>query len=386
MMFVRMMMAVLSLVTAGLFMPLQAAEEGLVPSQTIRVLLLENVPSAIVEAKGGYSLYNPKNGKNISIGGLFGKRYVAQPYGDGLKWGEIFPGLYQVVIHPDPQTTFLVNGIEYAGKLALFQVGDRITIVNEVDVDDYIKSTLAMQFDNSASEEVMAAIVIAARTDACYLVQRAPNADYQVKAADVGYEGVGVTRRGNGVDRAVDSTRPLVMLRNDSLGHPYFAARWTEDCAGKTASYQVIYRKDGNTPDKVVESPIAAAHRADVSWAWSVSKSELARLLSMDKVTAVEPYVNAPSGKIYAVQIRSGATTKSVDFLAFQQAVGADNLKSSDFKISMKGDTVTFNGFGKGTGVGLCLYSAKAMAARGRSATQILTTFFPETKVSSIIY
>jgi stage II sporulation protein D len=57
---------------------------------------------------------------------------------------------------------------------------------------------------------------------------------------------------------------------------------------------------------------------------------------------------------------------------------------SSDFTVTIKDDTVIFSGFGKGHGVGLCLYSASALAQNGENAVKILSKFFPETYLYNI--
>ena len=56
-----------------------------------------------------------------------------------------------------------------------------------------------------------------------------------------------------------------------------------------------------------------------------------------------------------------------------------NHLLSSDFTVSVKDDAILFSGFGKGPGVGLCLYSAEALAGNGENAVKILSKFFPET-------
>ena len=47
--------------------------------------------------------------------------------------------------------------------------------------------------------------------------------------------------------------------------------------------------------------------------------------------------------------------------------------------VTLKGNTIVVSGYGKGHGVGLCLYSASAMAQNGDMAVKILSKFFPDT-------
>ena len=59
-------------------------------------------------------------------------------------------------------------------------------------------------------------------------------------------------------------------------------------------------------------------------------------------------------------------------------------MKSNDFQIQVTSDKVIFKGFGEGNGVGLCLFSANAMADKGEKAPKIMTSFFPETKLEKL--
>jgi SpoIID/LytB domain protein len=52
--------------------------------------------------------------------------------------------------------------------------------------------------------------------------------------------------------------------------------------------------------------------------------------------------------------------------------------------VQLKGDDLVFTGYGEGLGVGLCLYSAKALAEKGQKATEILNAFFPETRLEKV--
>ena len=58
--------------------------------------------------------------------------------------------------------------------------------------------------------------------------------------------------------------------------------------------------------------------------------------------------------------------------------------KQEDVLNLIKEGKVIFNGYGRGDGVGLCLYSATAMAQNGENALKILGKFFPKTLVYNL--
>ncbi len=135
---------------------------------TIKVLVTHDKPGVVLEVKGKYKIYDPHQNMYISTR-FIGKRKFIQAISDGLKWGEEFPGIHQIRIVPDdPNTTTLVDGIEYKGSIFVYDIGGTISVVNEIDIEDYLKSILEPQFDDNLLPETFASIAITARTNAYY--------------------------------------------------------------------------------------------------------------------------------------------------------------------------------------------------------------------------
>ena len=354
-------------------------------SATIRVLLEEEIDAAMLETRGGYNIVNPENGDRLGTR-LFGKRFMVQAQPSGIKWGEAFPDTYQIRIDPDQGTSILLNGRQYSGSILVYQIGNQISIVNAVDVEDYVKSVLGPLFDKPLREEVMASVAIAARTEALYHIERSPNAFWHVSDIEVGYEGYGVTRRNNGVDVAVDNTRSFVMEHPNVDGdYRSFAARWTDHSAGKTAPSHVVFRKDLGGPSQGVEVLLSQMNREASRWTSTTSLQQIATQLGMSAVTSLDLVSDPVSHKVYMVRITTSAGVKDIDFLTFQRAIGREVLQSSEFTAQrLQDDRIEFAGFGRGHGVGVCLYAAGQMAERGADAKRILGTFFPGMRISTL--
>jgi SpoIID/LytB domain protein len=162
-----------------------------------------------------------------------------------------------------------------------------------------------------------------------------------------------------------------------------FAATWTENSAGKTVDFAAVFRKALSSPPGV-SAPIAAKDRQQNKWTCSLSKELLAQATDLPNVTGVDLYITPQAEKVYAVKVTGESQVKDFDFSTIQKIVGIHKLRSNDFTVAMKGDEVVFTGFGDGPGVGLCLYSAKALAEKGEKAPQILQAFFPQTKLEKV--
>jgi stage II sporulation protein D len=163
-----------------------------------------------------------------------------------------------------------------------------------------------------------------------------------------------------------------------------FAAAWTEHSAGKTAAYQTMFRKEGLAPSNGVDAPHAALDRKDVKWSYSIPKKTLAHMLDLAQIKNIDLFVDKGSSKVYGLRVQDGVESHDFDFFDLQARLGEQRLQSSDFTVTIKDDQVLFSGFGKGHGVGLCLYSASAMAQNGDNAVKILAKFFPETYLMNL--
>lgn len=355
------------------------ASQEITKPATINVLLHESSNGVLLEARGAFYVVNPETGKRVSSGRK-GKRFYLYPHKEGIKWGEDFLGIFQLQIIPtSSDTTFLVNGVQYRGAIEVYHVDDKLNIVNEVDVESFLKSTLSQKFQGSYPDVVMDAVAIIARTDAYYSALFSHDSFWHVNAKDACYEGVGLAHQNLPVERAIDDTRHLVMTFEDQP----FPSTWTKNCGGKTAPYQAIFRKSTPTPQGV-DSIFAAKKRKDTQWAFTINTQDFAKVAKTNRITGVDLFIDHFSSKVYAVRIHDGVHTEDIDFLTLQSHLGEERLKSNDFTVSIKGNIASFEGFGEGCGVGLCLFSASQMSERGDSTPHILEEFFPYTHIEKM--
>ncbi len=350
---------------------------------TVKVLLERQVPNLTLEVKGRHEVYDPFNGTLISSSKFSKKHTVTiDQYGvDGppcIKWDDRYPSHQLRFVPGDSQSSILVNGIQYRGCVEIYMNNEKFNVINEVDVETYLKSTLSVAFPQPLHDEMLNAIAIVARTHAYFLSQRQKQAFWHVTAHDVGYQGATFLAKQH-IARAVESTRQAILTYQ---GAP-FAATWTQNSAGKTVDFAAVFRKSLATPPGV-NAPIAAKDRTQNKWTCSLPKSLLAHATDLPRVTGIDLYVTAQAEKVYAVKVTGEAQVKDFDFVTFQKIVGSNKLRSNDFTVQTEGDELIFTGYGEGPGVGLCLYSAKALAEKGEKAPQILEAFFPQTQLEKV--
>ncbi|MBI3900549.1 MAG: hypothetical protein HY324_00195, partial [Chlamydiia bacterium] len=322
--------------------------------RNIQILIEKEAKEALLEVRGPYYLFNPLDGSRIAAG-LLGKRFIIRELARGLKWGEEFPGIHQLYIKPrSPDTSIFINGIQYSGGVFVYGVEGKIHVVNEVDIESYVKSILTTEFPTPMEPEVMAAVAIVTRTQAYYQSLKGQNGFWHIQAKESGYAGSALLVSKSPIERAVDSTKNLILVHPSQGKNVPFAASWTEHSAGKTAAYETIFRQEAAAPEKGVEAPHALLARQESKWSHQISKKQLANSLGLSQVDAFEVFIDPPSGKVYGIRIKDGNESYDFDFHTLQTKLGKEHLPSSDFTVSQKENMLHFTGFGKGHGVGLC--------------------------------
>ncbi|MFI5334836.1 MAG: SpoIID/LytB domain-containing protein [Chlamydiales bacterium] len=343
---------------------------------TIRVLLEKNVNQALVEVRGRHMVYTPSTGRQLTSG-TSGKREFIRHEESGLKWGNLFTNVYDMRIIPgDTQTSILVNGNQYRGCIEIYDVDGKLTIINETDVESFLKSTLNTKFAEEFDDEVMEAVAIVERTNIYYWIDKNRHNKWHIDAQQSNYQGYGATLQNLLVDKAVDNSRHVILTQKKFP----FATSWTKNSAGKTADFTTLFRKNV-TGCKGLETPYAALDRQKAAWAFSMKKSELATILGLKELAGLDLFVDKTSSKVYGVRVRDQNTSKNIDFITLQRKLGEKKLHSSDFIVNVKGSSIFFQGYGEGHGVGLCLYSASRMAEKGEKAPKILSVFFPNAQL-----
>lgn len=346
---------------------------------TIKVLIQRKAPESLIEVKGRYQIFNPVDGTQISSG-IMSKRYPVTAEEYGMKWGEKFPGIHQIRLVPgDSQSAILINGIQYKGCVEVYEIDGKVNVVNEVDIESYLKSVLTTQFPNPLEDEVMSAIAVIARTNAYYTAFKNKNSFWHVDAEGPHYQGNAIVASKLHVDRAIETTRHAIMTFQNAP----FAAAWTKNSAGKTVDFASIFRKAIATPPGV-QVPIAAKDREQHKWSFVVPKETVAKIANMNHISSIDLYLANNSDKVYAVKLSDGAQATDIDFFTLQKVLSPAKLRSNDFTVAVKGDQLIFTGYGEGPGVGLCLYSARQMAEKGEKASKILSAFFPNTQMEKV--
>lgn len=341
---------------------------------TIKVLLMERQPSILLDVKGSYKLFCPHTNVQISSGSSAKKDFLT-PGAQGLVWGKLLPAAQSIRVVPsNGEASIFINGIQYKGCVEIFDLGNSLRVINEVDIESYLRSCLATKFFDVSESEVLNSLAIIARTRAYYLAQKETLAPWHITAEAAGYRGQAVTLQNLALEKAIEETRHAILTYENQP----FAACYTENSAGKTASFSSIFRSKSPSPEGVILSGMES-ERLKSAWSFQLPKQELASLLHVEELGSFTPCTEKKSGKVYAVKVRNKDEIKTIEFFSLQKMIGKEKLKSNDFTVEVANEVVRFSGYGEGFGVGLCIYAANMMAKQGLDAKRILSEFYSQT-------
>lgn len=262
--------------------------------------------------------------------------------------------------------------------------GGSLTVVNEIDVEAYLKGVLPKEMHVDWPEEALKAQAVASRTYA--LFKNIENKDFPFAlSSDVGsqvYGGKAIEH--SATNRAVERTRGEILTYNSRI----FSAYFHSSCGGKTARADYQWNVESHPSLKGVECSFCRGSRHD-KWRAEYKAQAVKQLLarkghSVSEIQALTPDEEDQSERPRFIEIRHGGGKLELSANQFRLAVGPDRLKSTKFHIRRVGERFIFEGRGWGHGVGLCQYGAKRLAELGYRYPDILRYYYPESTIQNV--
>jgi stage II sporulation protein D len=269
---------------------------------------------------------------------------------------------------------------------------DRIGVVNEVDLEDYVAAVVAREVWPTFEREAIRAQAIVTRTYALYHMDRRQGAGFDLSStagAQV-YRGLRRDELGQAAEAATRETRGVVCTYRENGEPRLFPAYYSAACGGCSQS-AAMFGPDDDVP------PLAGGIRCDDCriapgdvYRWGpvrLSLTEAYQRLtarspgttSLGALIDVETTERLPNGRPVRLRLR-GLRGAKQEMLAenFRWAIGSTVMKSTDCRIRVvKDDLILDQGRGYGHGLGLCQWGAQGQALQGKKATDILRYYYP---------
>ena len=380
-------------------------------ARTVRVALLENQAQVRLTSTGGWELF-AEDGRTAVALTKPGERWLLEREGAAIRAMRedsrpVTARERTVIARPaDADGAIAVNGRRYRGDLAISATADGLTVVNRVNMDDYLQGVVPLEIGTSAVADAAAveAQAVSARSYAVtHLGSGGRLFDMRATVADQVYGGAGAE---SGVGNlAVRATTGLVLLYGGQVVNaPYFST-----CGGSTAEPQDVWRTGAEPYLKRVSDQVPGSTHfycegaPKYRWMRVFSRDELRESINRyvrslpggDPISAVRSVTVSdvtPAGRVSTLTVetdRRAVILRGNDMRNALRLPSGEILYSTYFSVNAVAgrngiETLTLSGGGNGHGVGMCQAGAIGRARAGQDFRAILRTYYPGTTVGTI--
>jgi len=375
------------------------------PKFWVRVLLLDRIKSCTITVSSPFSVINPQTHAVETRFGRFDESVDARiAAGRIVIAGKSF-NAQQVVILPDEPYIFNINGDSYRGKLKLIinDDGESFDAVNIIPLEPYLAGVVGAEMPDYWEPAALQAQAIAARTYCLYIKNNfGVSRNWDLKRTQANQVYLGLKAESALVWDAVNQTRGQVLVcRQNGGDKAIFPTYYSSTCGGHTENSKNVFG-DSFEPLTGVYCPYCKNVAKPCFFFWpmaqfdkkEVTKKLLQRypkLKGLGEVTNIVAARQSDYGEFSRLTLVKlhGSTGKSGSLRAEDLRLTVDPtgriLKSTICKAVSMGDKWAFlAGRGYGHGVGMCQCGAQGMARKGKSATQILSYYYPGSGIITV--
>jgi stage II sporulation protein D len=335
--------------------------------QSVRVLLFETREPVLVWQRG--------------------VQHRIEPAGAGLRADT---GSVRRVWRSSASGPLRVRDFEVRGVIEIRALGTgRLGVVNEVPLESYLAGTLGREMYGSWSGDALRAQAVASRTYALEQMRSHRDRPWHLRADTQSQVYGGVAAESTAVNAAVEATHGEVLAHR---GRPILAA-FHSSSGGRTASAEEVW---GEPREYLVSIPVEDEWESpDTYWRATVSGTTLGRAVAAaaDSVAGVrdigvihrvEVIERTDSGRAARIRLRGERGEVTMTGRSLRSALGEGTLRSTLFELHESDGGFVFVGSGRGHGVGMSQWGARAMARRGVGYREILQTFYPGASFRSL--
>ncbi|HEU4829051.1 MAG TPA: SpoIID/LytB domain-containing protein [Gemmatimonadales bacterium] len=312
----------------------------------------------------------------------------------------------RIAVRPRGRGGFVrVGSRDYRGTLAIAPDRTGITVVNQVELEEYLIGVVGAEMGGrpDGDREAVRAQAIVSRTYALRNRNRwrAQGFDYYASVADQAYTGVSAEN-----ELARDAVAATLGLAVTYAGAP-IDAFFFSTCGGRTELGTEVFRAATraylrSVPDVDASGTAYCAPSPRFRWQESWTGAELRRAVSRGlaeigsapagrvvRVRDIRIAERTASGRVGRLAIALADRNVSVESARVRQVLrspGGELLRSTLFSMRVTGSGgevggLTVEGSGAGHGVGFCQWGAIGRARAGQRYDAIIAAYYPGTRL-----
>jgi stage II sporulation protein D len=344
------------------------AFESAVSRELIRVAILKGVDT--VKLDGDALSTTEESGKTVTLepSTIFRS-----------EWGRVQVGTGNSrIVRVTSADVVRVNGKSYRGLIELSNQNGKLLVVNELPLEQYLVGVITSEISSTWPMEAIKTQAVIARTYAVAKRKERSKAFYHLESTvmDQAYDGSG--QEDSRASRGVHETAGEVVTYNGSAIQAFYHA----NSGGRTEASQNVWSV--SLPYlQGVECQYGLTSTTS-SWEQSLSLSRIETALKIYGITDIKAGPRNNRGRLKTVLLVTERGNVTLPATKFRMAIGSTVIKSTGFTVRVEGGAAFFNGSGYGHGVGLCQYGAKQRALDGFTYVEILSYYYPGTRLSKL--
>lgn len=367
----------------------------------MRVLIYESAAPVTVAVGGAFRVVDPA-GRSVSQSQApLSLKISADARQPAAVWvnGQSLPAGSRIV--PRTDGSLQVDTAEfsrrYYGTLTLLNRGGRLTIVNNLDIEQYLPGVLAGELPAKFHPEAFRAQAVAARTYALYQKFVHPRSDFDVQSTTASQMYVGFGGNTPLEARALEAVRATqgrVLTWSSPTGERIFCTYFSSTCGGETSNVSNLQPVASIPPLAGGVRCTSCTHGPRYRWDTVVfTRQQVTQKLraahpqafaGMGTIERIEPAEVTPAGRVTWLRLYdAGGEAVRMRAAKFRLAMDPGVLRSTWFTIQPTADGFAFcNGRGFGHGVGMCQYGADGLGQAGWNWRQILAHYYPGSHIT----
>jgi stage II sporulation protein D len=346
--------------------------------ELVRVAIVRDSRELDLAIHGSYQVRDMSTGNVIGQGNYLVDSKV-RPLDRGILVGlKVYPSTH-LTIEPFRDASIIIDERAFRGDVTFIRTSDNhITVVNNINVEDYIKGVLYHEVSHLWPMEALKAQAVAARTYALYSINPVGK-PYDVTNDIYSQVYGGRDSERYRTDLAVDNTKGQVLTYNNKIIPAYFHAT----CGGMTEDAQELWKLPDIPPLRGVPCGFCQSS-PHLHWKKNFRLKNIQDNLNLHgyKVGSIKDISIVDrdrSERIEDLKItEKDGTELIIKGKDFRDIMGPNVLMSNNYEITMRGYYVDIVGKGWGHGVGMCQWGALGMAKQQFNYRQILAYYYPQ--------
>jgi stage II sporulation protein D len=294
---------------------------------------------------------------------------------------------WQIILKPKENGFIYAGGRWYRGEVDLVRESSGISVINRLNIEDYLASVIGKEMYNTWPQEALKAQAVASRSYAVFKLQRPKSKLFDVLDTTTSQVYVGLEGEANSTQEAVKATAGQVLMYQGKVIEAVFHSSSGGHTENSENVWQNVVPYLRGVEDFDQSSP-------SYQWTLNLTAPQLRqRIPGVGDVLSMMPAKSSSTGRILMLKVQGTKGERLIKGTEVRKALG---LKSTLFTakpefglVAGKSGTSRPVGFlisgrGYGHGLGMSQWGAYSLATQNKTYKEILMHYFQETTLKSV--